>query len=58
MQDAIEFATELMDKKINTWAERQADNKRKSDDTARNNQTRAYAVGNGDRRPYGGPKPL
>ncbi|GJW05616.1 putative reverse transcriptase domain-containing protein [Tanacetum coccineum] len=33
MQDAIEFATELMDKKINTWAERQADNKRKSDDT-------------------------
>ncbi|GKE75476.1 hypothetical protein Tco_1537517, partial [Tanacetum coccineum] len=22
MQDAIEFATELMDKKINTWAER------------------------------------
>ncbi|GJZ65882.1 putative reverse transcriptase domain-containing protein [Tanacetum coccineum] len=32
MQDAIEFATELMDKKINTWAERQADNKRKSDD--------------------------
>ncbi|GJR34792.1 putative reverse transcriptase domain-containing protein [Tanacetum coccineum] len=36
--DAIEFATELMDKKINTWAERQADNKRKSDDTARNNQ--------------------
>ncbi|GKF30723.1 hypothetical protein Tco_0100521, partial [Tanacetum coccineum] len=37
IQDAIEFATELMDKKINTWAERQADNKRKSDDTARNN---------------------
>ncbi|GJU27679.1 putative reverse transcriptase domain-containing protein [Tanacetum coccineum] len=68
MQDAIEFATELMDKKINTWAERQADNKRKSDDTARNNQNqqpnkrqntgRAYAVGNGNRRPYGGPKPL
>ncbi|GJW47382.1 putative reverse transcriptase domain-containing protein [Tanacetum coccineum] len=68
MQDAIEFATELMDKKINTWAERQADNKRKSDDTARNNQNqqpnkrqntgRAYAAGNGDRKPYGGPKPL
>ncbi|GJV09979.1 putative reverse transcriptase domain-containing protein [Tanacetum coccineum] len=57
-----------MDKKINTWAERQADNKIKSDDTARNNQNqqpnkrqntgRAYAVGNGDRRPYGGPRPL
>nr|GEW65797.1 hypothetical protein [Tanacetum cinerariifolium] len=28
MQDAIEFATELMNKKINTWAERQADNKK------------------------------
>nr|GEW53005.1 putative reverse transcriptase domain-containing protein [Tanacetum cinerariifolium] len=28
MQDAIEFATELMDKKINTWAKRQADNKK------------------------------
>ncbi|GJU28602.1 hypothetical protein Tco_1167223 [Tanacetum coccineum] len=40
MQDAIEFATELMDKKINTWAERQADNKRKSDDTARTTKSR------------------
>ncbi|GJS39934.1 hypothetical protein Tco_0564977 [Tanacetum coccineum] len=29
---------ELMDKKINTWAERQADSKRKFDDTTRNNQ--------------------
>ncbi|GKE59366.1 reverse transcriptase domain-containing protein, partial [Tanacetum coccineum] len=35
MQDAIEFATELMDKKIHTLAERQAKNKRKSDN---NNQ--------------------
>nr|GEV12754.1 putative reverse transcriptase domain-containing protein [Tanacetum cinerariifolium] len=31
MQDAIEFATELMDKKIHTLAERQAENKRKFD---------------------------
>ncbi|GKG46118.1 hypothetical protein Tco_0498564, partial [Tanacetum coccineum] len=31
MQDAIEFATELMDKKIITFAERQAENKRKLD---------------------------
>ncbi|GJU74449.1 putative reverse transcriptase domain-containing protein [Tanacetum coccineum] len=38
MQDAIEFATELMDKKINTWAERQANKQRKSDDTAWNNR--------------------
>ncbi|GJW71261.1 hypothetical protein Tco_0128178 [Tanacetum coccineum] len=28
--DVIEFATKLMDKKINTWAERQTDNKRKN----------------------------
>ncbi|GJR99664.1 putative reverse transcriptase domain-containing protein [Tanacetum coccineum] len=68
MQDAIEFATELMDKKINTWAERQADNKRKSDYIARNNLNqqpnkrqntgRAYAIRNDDMRPYGGPRPL
>ncbi|GJR74583.1 hypothetical protein Tco_0086948 [Tanacetum coccineum] len=35
MQDAIEFATELMDKKINTLVERQAENKSKLDN---NNQ--------------------
>ncbi|GJW12677.1 putative reverse transcriptase domain-containing protein [Tanacetum coccineum] len=53
---------------IHGSAERQANNKRKSDDTARNNQNqqlnkrqntrRAYAAGNGNRRPCGGPKPL
>nr|GEY06163.1 retrotransposon protein, putative, Ty3-gypsy subclass [Tanacetum cinerariifolium] len=55
MQDAIEFATELMNKKINTWDERQADDKRKFDDTTRNNHHqpnkrqntgRAYVVRN------------
>ncbi|GKE37272.1 reverse transcriptase domain-containing protein [Tanacetum coccineum] len=35
MQDAIDFSTELMDKKISTLAERQAENKRKLDN---NNQ--------------------
>nr|GEZ17906.1 hypothetical protein [Tanacetum cinerariifolium] len=67
MQDAIEFAIEHMDKKINTWAKRQADNKRKFDDTTRNNHQqpskrqntgRAYVAGNGDRRAYKGPRPL
>nr|GEY15476.1 reverse transcriptase domain-containing protein [Tanacetum cinerariifolium] len=67
MQDAIEFATKLMNRKINTWAARQADNKIKSDDTTRNNHQqpnkrqntrRAYATGNGDRRAYEGPRPL
>ncbi|GKF45073.1 hypothetical protein Tco_0131625, partial [Tanacetum coccineum] len=58
MQDAIEFATELMDQKIRTLAERQAENKRKFEDTSRNNQNqqhpfkrhnvaRAYTVGPG-----------
>ncbi|GJW01640.1 putative reverse transcriptase domain-containing protein [Tanacetum coccineum] len=68
MQDAIEFATELMDKKINTWAEHQANTKSKSmtrqeqhqnqQPNKRQNTGRSYAVGNGDRRSYGGPRPL
>ncbi|GJU89967.1 putative reverse transcriptase domain-containing protein [Tanacetum coccineum] len=69
MQEATEMASELMDKKINTIAERQAENKQKFDDISKNNQNhpqqnkrqntgRAYAAGNGDKRPYGGPKPL
>ncbi|GKE49210.1 hypothetical protein Tco_1480468 [Tanacetum coccineum] len=36
--DAIEFATELMDQKIRTFADYQAENKRKLDDNSRNNQ--------------------
>ncbi|GJW47798.1 putative reverse transcriptase domain-containing protein [Tanacetum coccineum] len=70
MQDAIEFTTELMDKKINTFVERQADNKRKFDGTSKNNQNkqqqrnkrqrtgRAYTAGPGEKKPYGGSKPL
>ncbi|GKB91239.1 putative reverse transcriptase domain-containing protein [Tanacetum coccineum] len=38
MQEAIEFATKMMDKKMLTAAERQADNKRKFEYTSRNNQ--------------------
>ncbi|GKF15356.1 hypothetical protein Tco_0056818, partial [Tanacetum coccineum] len=38
MQDDIEMATKLMDKKISTYDERQAESKRKSDDISRNNQ--------------------
>ncbi|GJU03122.1 putative reverse transcriptase domain-containing protein [Tanacetum coccineum] len=49
MQDAIEFATELMDQKIRTLAERQIENKRKQDDNFRdtrtnNNQTRGRTL--------------
>ncbi|GJY43714.1 hypothetical protein Tco_0431927 [Tanacetum coccineum] len=68
MQDAIKFTTELMDQKIRTLAERQAENKRKFEDTSRNNQnqqhpfkrhnvTRAYNAGPREKS-YGGSKPL
>nr|GEX17382.1 hypothetical protein [Tanacetum cinerariifolium] len=69
MQEAIEFATEMMDKKMLSVVKRQAENKRKFKDTPRNNQNqqqpfkrnnvaRAYIVGPGEKKPYGGTKPL
>ncbi|GKB83925.1 reverse transcriptase domain-containing protein, partial [Tanacetum coccineum] len=66
MQDAIEFATELTDKKIRTFAERQSENKRKQDDNQQQQQQqsksqntgRAYAAGSGEKKPYEGSKPL
>ncbi|GKC51274.1 putative reverse transcriptase domain-containing protein [Tanacetum coccineum] len=62
MQDAIEFATKLMDQKIRTLAERQAENKRRFKDTSRNNQNqqqpfkrhnvaRAYTAGPREKKP-------
>nr|GEY09713.1 putative reverse transcriptase domain-containing protein [Tanacetum cinerariifolium] len=61
VQGSTEMATGLMDKKIRTYAERQAANKRKFEDTSRNNQgqqqtpkrqdvARAYAAGSGNRQ--------
>ncbi|GJY18040.1 putative reverse transcriptase domain-containing protein [Tanacetum coccineum] len=47
MQEAVEMATELMDKKVSTIAERQAENKRK-----------AYTGWTGEKKSYGGSKPL
>ncbi|GJW50342.1 putative reverse transcriptase domain-containing protein [Tanacetum coccineum] len=38
MQDAVEIAAELMDKKICTFAEHQTESKRKFEDTSRNTQ--------------------
>nr|GEZ35272.1 reverse transcriptase domain-containing protein [Tanacetum cinerariifolium] len=70
MQEAIEMANELMDKRNNSWAERQAENKRKVDDTLRNNQSqhqqqnkrqntgKAYIAESGEKKSYGGSKPL
>ncbi|GKC76378.1 reverse transcriptase domain-containing protein [Tanacetum coccineum] len=58
MQEATKMATELMDKKISTLAERQAKNKRKLDNnnqaqqqsSKRQNVARAYAAGTGKRK--------
>ncbi|GJV21020.1 hypothetical protein Tco_1370040 [Tanacetum coccineum] len=66
MQDAIEFATELMDKKIGTFAERQAENKRKLDNNnqaqqqlpKRQNVVQAYTAGIGERKEYDGTLPM
>nr|GFA30970.1 DNA/RNA polymerases superfamily protein [Tanacetum cinerariifolium] len=68
MTEVIEFTTELMEDKTMAYAERQADNKRKSEDIARNNQNQqpykrqntghAYTAGNGDKRLCAGSRPL
>ncbi|GJW92116.1 putative reverse transcriptase domain-containing protein [Tanacetum coccineum] len=61
MQDAIEFATELIDQKIHSLTDHQAENKKKFDDTSRNNQNqqqpfkrhnvaRAYTAGTGEKK--------
>ncbi|GJR72675.1 putative reverse transcriptase domain-containing protein [Tanacetum coccineum] len=67
--DEIELANDLMDRKLLTYAERQSDNKRKADDSSRNNHghqqqpfkrqnvARAYNMGTGERKPYGGSLP-
>nr|GEV93313.1 hypothetical protein [Tanacetum cinerariifolium] len=63
MQEAIDMATELMDKKIHTFVERQTENKRKQDDN--NNQAQqqplkkqgvaiAYTAGPDERKEYSG----
>nr|GFB98638.1 hypothetical protein [Tanacetum cinerariifolium] len=65
IQEAIEFATKLMDKRIHDAVE----NKRKFEGTSGNNQNhpqqnkrqntgRAYAAGNSNRNMYTWPKPL
>ncbi|GJW48098.1 hypothetical protein Tco_0079744 [Tanacetum coccineum] len=67
MQEAVEIATELIDKKICTFADRQTENKRKQDNNQqqqqqpqnkRQNTSRAYAAGTGEKKLYGGSKPL
>nr|GFD06437.1 hypothetical protein [Tanacetum cinerariifolium] len=66
LDETIELANELMDQKLHTYAERQLNNKRKADDSFKNNQghqqqthkrqnvTRVYNMGTGERNPYSG----
>ncbi|GKE02479.1 hypothetical protein Tco_1390462, partial [Tanacetum coccineum] len=66
MQDAIEFATELMDKKISTLAEHQAKNKRKLNNNNQDEQQPpkkqgmaiAYTAKPGEKKKYAGTLPL
>nr|GEZ35605.1 hypothetical protein [Tanacetum cinerariifolium] len=70
MQEAIEIATELMDKKIRTFAERETASKKKFENTSRNTQNqqqhsnkrqntiRVYTVASGEKKQYVGSKPL
>nr|GEW44112.1 putative reverse transcriptase domain-containing protein [Tanacetum cinerariifolium] len=68
LDETIELTNELMDQKLRTYAER-ADNKRKTDDTSRNNHghqqqhfkkknvAKIYNMGTGERIPYEGSLP-
>nr|GFA17989.1 hypothetical protein [Tanacetum cinerariifolium] len=69
MQDAIEIATKLMNKKISALAECRTENKKRLDNTSKNNQNqqqpnkrqntgRAYTARHGEKKHYDGSKPL
>ncbi|GJT81533.1 putative reverse transcriptase domain-containing protein [Tanacetum coccineum] len=69
LDETIELANDLMDQKLRTYAERQSHNKRKADDSSRNNHghqqqpfkrqnvAKVYNMGTGERKPYGGSLP-
>nr|GEX23292.1 putative reverse transcriptase domain-containing protein [Tanacetum cinerariifolium] len=70
MQEAIKIAIELMDKKILSFAKRKTASKRKFENTSRNTQNqqqhsnkrlnigRVYTAASGEKKQYGGSKPL
>ncbi|GKD95918.1 putative reverse transcriptase domain-containing protein, partial [Tanacetum coccineum] len=69
LDETIKLANDLMDQKLCTYAERQSDNKRKADDSSRNNHgyqqqpfkrqnvAKVYNTGTSERKPYGGSLP-
>nr|GEW86769.1 hypothetical protein [Tanacetum cinerariifolium] len=69
LDETIEFANDLMDQKLRTYAERQSNNKRKANESFKNNHgyqqqtpkrqnvTRVYNMGTCERKPYSGNLP-
>nr|GEW02075.1 hypothetical protein [Tanacetum cinerariifolium] len=69
LDETIELANDLMDQKLRTYAERQTNNKRKADDSFRNNHghqqqtlkrqnvARVYNMGTSEKKPYIGNLP-
>ncbi|GKE18294.1 putative reverse transcriptase domain-containing protein [Tanacetum coccineum] len=69
LDETIELANDLIDQKLRTYVERQTDNKRKADDSSRNNYghqqqpfkrqnvAKVYNMGSGEKKPYGGSLP-
>nr|GFD14505.1 hypothetical protein [Tanacetum cinerariifolium] len=69
MQDAMEIATKLRNKKISTLVECETANKKRLDNTSKNNQNQqqpnkrqntgiAYTARHGEKKHYSGSKPL
>nr|GEV45177.1 putative reverse transcriptase domain-containing protein [Tanacetum cinerariifolium] len=64
LDETIELANDLMDQKLHTYAKRQTNNKRKADDSFKNNHghqqqtskrqnvARVYNMGKGEKKPY------
>ncbi|GKC77887.1 putative reverse transcriptase domain-containing protein [Tanacetum coccineum] len=69
LDETIELANDLMDQKFHTYVKRQTNNKRKADDSSRNNHghqqqpfkrqnvAKVYNMGSGKKKPYGGSLP-
>nr|GEY49342.1 putative reverse transcriptase domain-containing protein [Tanacetum cinerariifolium] len=69
LDETIELANDFMDQKLCTYAKRQTNNKRKADDSSRNNHghqqqpakrqnvAKVYNMGSGEKKPYGGNLP-
>ncbi|GKE12914.1 putative reverse transcriptase domain-containing protein, partial [Tanacetum coccineum] len=69
LDEPIELANDLMDQKLRTYAERQANNKRKADDSSRNNHghqqqpskrqnvAKVYNMGYGEKKSFEGSLP-